>query len=242
MNLGPLDQPLSEDELADLSRFLSSDAVPEGCMDLAMLDGFLTALMVGPDLTQPSQWLPLVWGDPEGPEFETVEQAQRITSFLLRHMNAIGSHLSEEPDSFEPMFYIRAVDGREHTIADEWCEGFLRGVEEIDLEAWREMAEDEEGGKWLAQIAVFATEEGWKALDEVVEKAPDPNAFHERLAGRIAHAVRRIHAFWLERRKRVMGTIRASARRCEPEPGRNDPCPCGSGKKFKKCCGGNENL
>ena len=21
------------------------------------------------------------------------------------------------------------------------------------------------------------------------------------------------------------------------EPGRNDPCPCGSGKKFKKCCG-----
>ena len=22
-----------------------------------------------------------------------------------------------------------------------------------------------------------------------------------------------------------------------PQPGRNDPCPCGSGKKFKKCCG-----
>ena len=21
------------------------------------------------------------------------------------------------------------------------------------------------------------------------------------------------------------------------EPGRNDPCPCGSGKKYKKCCG-----
>ncbi|HUO07043.1 MAG TPA: SEC-C metal-binding domain-containing protein [Phycisphaerae bacterium] len=20
--------------------------------------------------------------------------------------------------------------------------------------------------------------------------------------------------------------------------GRNDPCPCGSGKKYKKCCGG----
>jgi len=26
-------------------------------------------------------------------------------------------------------------------------------------------------------------------------------------------------------------------RRKEPEPGRNDPCPCGSGKKFKRCCG-----
>ena len=28
-------------------------------------------------------------------------------------------------------------------------------------------------------------------------------------------------------------TLRLSA----PKPGRNDPCPCGSGKKFKKCCG-----
>lgn len=87
MNLGPLDKPLSEDELAELSRFLDSDAVPDGCMDLSMLDGFLTALMVGPDLTPPSQWLPLVWGDAEGPEFETLEQARKITSFLLRHMN-----------------------------------------------------------------------------------------------------------------------------------------------------------
>ena len=25
-------------------------------------------------------------------------------------------------------------------------------------------------------------------------------------------------------------------RRTEPKPGRNDPCPCGSGKKYKKCC------
>jgi uncharacterized protein YecA (UPF0149 family) len=26
-------------------------------------------------------------------------------------------------------------------------------------------------------------------------------------------------------------------RRAQPKVGRNDPCPCGSGKKFKKCCG-----
>lgn len=25
--------------------------------------------------------------------------------------------------------------------------------------------------------------------------------------------------------------------RAEKTPGRNDPCPCGSGKKYKKCCG-----
>jgi len=29
-------------------------------------------------------------------------------------------------------------------------------------------------------------------------------------------------------------------RREKPKVGRNDPCPCGSGKKYKKCCGANE--
>ncbi len=29
-------------------------------------------------------------------------------------------------------------------------------------------------------------------------------------------------------------------RRSAPKIGRNDPCPCGSGKKYKKCCGRSE--
>jgi preprotein translocase subunit SecA len=27
--------------------------------------------------------------------------------------------------------------------------------------------------------------------------------------------------------------------RSGPKVGRNDPCPCGSGKKYKQCCGKN---
>ena len=30
-----------------------------------------------------------------------------------------------------------------------------------------------------------------------------------------------------------------TVRREAPKVGRNDPCPCGSGKKYKKCCGAN---
>jgi SWIM/SEC-C metal-binding protein len=29
----------------------------------------------------------------------------------------------------------------------------------------------------------------------------------------------------------------STLKRAEPKVGRNDPCPCGSGKKYKKCCG-----
>lgn len=34
----------------------------------------------------------------------------------------------------------------------------------------------------------------------------------------------------------IMTGVRRPVER-QPEPGRNDPCPCGSGKKYKKCCG-----
>ncbi|HIE11729.1 MAG TPA: hypothetical protein EYP62_08950, partial [Kiritimatiellae bacterium] len=35
----------------------------------------------------------------------------------------------------------------------------------------------------------------------------------------------------------AMQSARVPVRRTQPKVGRNDPCPCGSGKKYKKCCG-----
>ncbi|MDD4504295.1 MAG: SEC-C metal-binding domain-containing protein [Clostridiaceae bacterium] len=44
-----------------------------------------------------------------------------------------------------------------------------------------------------------------------------------------------------EKRKEITKEQRLSGTVIKPkEPGRNDPCPCGSGKKFKKCCGANK--
>jgi len=40
------------------------------------------------------------------------------------------------------------------------------------------------------------------------------------------------------RPKRLAPAAIAPIRRAEPKTGRNEPCPCGSGKKYKKCCGG----
>ncbi|MBR0400159.1 MAG: SEC-C domain-containing protein [Mogibacterium sp.] len=36
------------------------------------------------------------------------------------------------------------------------------------------------------------------------------------------------------------GTLKNTGKRADKKkPGRNDPCPCGSGKKYKHCCGKN---
>jgi len=41
-----------------------------------------------------------------------------------------------------------------------------------------------------------------------------------------------IHQYWRALRAKPM-----MIRRAESKTGRNDPSPCGSGKKFKQCCG-----
>ena len=62
--------------------------------------------------------------------------------------------------------------------------------------------------------------------------------------GNQAHCDRCEQDFTLEARCRVMGLPAVAPLSTEPPrkpaaaaPGRNDPCPCGSGKKYKKCCG-----
>ena len=44
----------------------------------------------------------------------------------------------------------------------------------------------------------------------------------------------------VDRRKEIAADWRASKQAVSSKVGRNDPCPCKSGKKYKKCCGMNE--
>jgi uncharacterized protein len=58
-----LAKPPSDAELEELDYFLESDAVPEHTTNLSMVHGFLTALVAGPTVVRPSEWLAEVWGD-----------------------------------------------------------------------------------------------------------------------------------------------------------------------------------
>src|SRR3977135_1033089 len=87
-----LDEPLADADYDELEAFFGSNAVPQDCMDLEMLDGFLTAIVSGPELIQPSEWLPVVWSDSQrsvSPVFADNEQAERILALILRLQNGI---------------------------------------------------------------------------------------------------------------------------------------------------------
>ncbi len=122
-----LDKPLSQDEIDELDGFLTSDAVSEGCMDISMLHGFVTAVAIGPSAVLPSEWLPVVWADDEGPFFESSDEAQRVFRLILRLHNDVFFTLQEVPHKFLPILYEEKDEKGELKLNPEgWCEGFLR--------------------------------------------------------------------------------------------------------------------
>src|SRR5213076_3471489 len=111
-----LDAPLGDADYDELEAFLGSNAVPQDCMDLEMLDGFLTAIVSGPELIQPSEWLPVLWSDSQRsvtPVFQNNEQAERILSLVLRLQQSIRRTLAESPTRFKPLLYHADPGGRD---------------------------------------------------------------------------------------------------------------------------------
>ena len=219
-----LETPLSDAEIGELDAFLISEATSDECMDLVTLDGFLTALVVGPRLVAPSLWLPVVWGATSEPVFESKHQAERIISLLLRRMNMITSMFGEN-GGFEPLIYEREVKGAPLWLADDWCFGFMRAME-LDDGAWDPLFDDKTNRVLLVPILMLGTQEG---LDQI-DAAEDPASEYTAAVNMLHLSVESIYVYWrlpIEKR---------AATRASQKLARNDPCPCGSGRKFKKCC------
>ena len=225
---------LSEDEENELDEFLISASASTGCLNFEGLDGLLAAVAIGPELILPSEWLPLVWDDGEGPEYGSMEQAERIMSLIMRHMNSIASTLHSYPEEYAPI--IDTSENAEHFYIEGavWAHNFMRGTE-LRLEQWKELTTDDEHVDMIMPImTLLATEEDGEFYQLV-----DSMAKRTRFIDMVPDAVMEIHEFWLERREQ---SVPPSTIKKQKKVGRNEPCPCASGKKYKKCCGAPDKL
>ena len=84
-------EPLTDAELDHLSEILGRLG-NKRAMNLEQLDGFLAALICGPELVPPSKYLPMIWGDQT--VFEDASSAQEFLSLIMRHWNAIADTLN----------------------------------------------------------------------------------------------------------------------------------------------------
>jgi uncharacterized protein len=154
----------------------------------------------------------------------------------MRHANAIAVTLTQFPQYYEPLFLERDHKGRTVSIVDEWCCGYVKGIA-LDPSGWQPLFEAHPD--WFEAIHLYGTESGWDRLKELVEAYQDADARHQAFVELIAPAARNVHAYWLARRAPARDTIDDTRRPIHKVlvPGRNDPCLCGSGKKFKHCHG-----
>jgi uncharacterized protein len=232
---------LSEREMDELDSFLMSDATTNEVMLLDCLDGFLTAIASGPAMPKPSEWISRVWGPTadDVPTFESAAQAERITALIMRHMNAIGWSLHQEPEFFEPVFDMQVYEGdeREYMDGEMWAHGYMTGID-MQRDRWNTLFESKQGPVALRPIYLLGASDVTEAEEELV-KTP---AQREEFSKQIPASVGLIYKFWAPQRRAAdiaNGKIPEDA---IPKISRNAPCPCGSGRKFKKCCGASQGV
>jgi hypothetical protein len=86
MNIKALNKLLTDAELIQLDDFLSSIDDPSA-MNMEMLDGYFVALICGPEIIMPSEYLANIWG--EEFTFHDDGQAEEILNLVLRHWNTV---------------------------------------------------------------------------------------------------------------------------------------------------------
>jgi uncharacterized protein len=232
---------MPEAELERLGDLLERRAVAHGGMDLELLDGFLSALALAPEREPPAaeEWFAHLWGKTE-PRWESAADradAVGLAEALLGDLLARFGYGGDDPQGPMPMASMDeggAEPGADAPpLASGWACGFLEGVA-LRAGAWEGWAgESALVAESLERITALAGEEA--QAEPAADAAPraTPLRHDERLA-ELEELPYVLHALFVERIERL--TPRVPLKR-EDRPGPNDPCSCGSGRKFKKCCG-----
>jgi yecA family protein len=216
-------------EIGWLAYFLKSDKVPSTAMSAEQIDGFFHALICGPQpAPSADEYVPVIWNptdplDSEEPTYDSNEQAQYVETLLQRHWQAIALRLDRSYEA--EMIRERNeddLDGR------HWAGGFVCGVA-MRAAQWGERTSDRFVLGFLNACVTLGLSEQEFAKGDIDFDMRD--AILETLpvsVVRLHHALRgRPDPFPPPAPTRYEGR----------KVGRNEPCPCGSGKKFKRCCG-----
>lgn len=223
-----------------LRAFLEQPARPAGILTYDELRGFLFAVVSAPEPIQPSEWLPIIFNEHDA-GYATLEEAQLILGHIMALYNDFNTSVVEErvvlPNDCQAR--PQALDNLDDSAPlSRWSRGFLIGHEWLE-DLWDvELPEDldQEVGVVLMTLSFFSSRNLAEAFHQ------EGGCQTESLEG-LAESMLRVFpealAEYAHLGRSVLGgageTVAQAPRRVT-RVGRNDLCPCGSGKKFKKCC------
>jgi len=210
---------LTEDQELWLRGFLDSAQVPETTMNFEALDGFFCALGAGPAPVPLAECLPQVWGDAAtggAPRYDSPAQREYVERLLGRYKDTIARRIAGRVAA-EPFLFDD--DGDE--IARDWSSGFMVAVG-LRPRDWAPLLRHRSAGRLIASIILLYRDDPEQPL------TPD---LRRDIVDSLPEMMLAVADFWRDPSHGLAQPIRAT------KIGRNDPCPCGSGKKYKKCCG-----
>ncbi len=225
-------EPLTDAEIDRLGNFLKTCKGGKA-MSVEQVDGFFAALIAGPEIVMPSEYYAEVFGSEmsEACEFSSLDEANDILGLMTRHWNDIAATLNKD-EVYVPLL-LEDEDGVAH--GNDWARGFMRGMH-MRHDGWAELVNDEEHGGCLIPMMMLCHEH-----DKDPEMRPKPISPQKReeVIVHMAAGLLGAYRYFLSRRATYADTaFTHESKRTAPKVGRNEPCPCESGKKYKRCCGG----
>jgi len=237
---------LDDDELDRLDAMLEQFTAREEGYDVERLDGFFAALAVCPELVPPSRYLPLIRGDEEttaGTEqvkeggLESLEQMQDFMLLLVRHANSVMGELRNAkkkttdyvPVIFPDEVYETPEDAQEF-MGISWALGFIDGMQLFE-DAWDAAANDNPALERLEMLitSLLLDDDSADGNETALSLDERLDVFAELPL--VLKAAAAVFAGEQQKARSAQTVVRGE------KTGRNDPCTCGSGKKFKQCCG-----
>jgi uncharacterized protein len=180
----------------------------------------------------PSEYLPEVFGSETSGahQFESLEEANDILALMMRHWNDIAGTLSKGEVHF-PLL-LEDENGVEH--GSDWARGFIRGTH-LRHDGWAELlADDDHGGCMIPTLTLYHEHDE----DPPMRPRPIGPEQRQKVIGSLAVGLAGAYRYFRQPRGPAASSRGPVPRDTNSKIGRNDLCPCGSGKKHKHCCGG----
>ncbi|MFN4290048.1 MAG: UPF0149 family protein [Permianibacter sp.] len=235
----PMLAPFSDEELAELEQIMFSDGYPDDGMTIEAADGLMCALALAAARIDPSDFLPLMFGG-KLPEFADKAVGEKFFHLLLRRWIDINNQFWGDSEyAYTPILMEVGDDASwtaelqqewEASYGAGWAEGFAAGVE--FLAADYETAGDNNEGIEDLLLAIFSLAHGKDLRSDNPDESPLRIDQRKAIVDSLTVQLQAAAEYFAEH----PSSWRKQPIRVE-KIGRNDPCTCGSGKKYKKCCG-----
>ncbi len=247
---------LTAKEQKIIEQMLSLVPTEEEPFTLKAFEGYLFGLAMTPDVILPSEWLPYILGT-DGPVFESEKKAQEYMNCIMRIYNKAIDKFSNRQLTF-PFDLDNPRDVKLNEIFD-WAYGLFEALmlrDEIwDFDQQDNLTDHEKDDLnvhlTLIEALIYSelreellSKETRKSMHETIEKETEHSISEDQaidivLLTQLPHAISELIKYAHrvdDERKAAMLQQYNHQTISQKKTGRNQPCPCGSGKKYKKCC------